>query len=317
MADRIRKINTETGDINSVVKTGDQLPSTASISGMDVALDGTIYAADNVNDVVYRISEDGANVIGMIGAATAEGDVPSSGLAGSDGNVARLKAPVGLCVDRSHNIYISDGGNHKIKRISPSGRSQTLAGTGASGNAINDNGLLAQFASPRGLDVDLAGIVYVADTGNNRIKKIWHSGKTVVLAGGASGFANGQGNAALFNSPQDVAVDRQGNVYVADNGNVRLRRIDESGNVVTLAGGTSGFVDDQGNDARFASLDAIAMEPGNNWLWVLDKNNGAIRRVFVDGRVRTFSVANPSTIGAVSSIAVDQAGFLYFLEQNL
>jgi sugar lactone lactonase YvrE len=317
MADRIRKINVETGTVHAVVKTGNELPATASITGMSVALDGTIYAVDNVNDVVYRISEDGTNVIGMLGAFNTPGDVVSSGLEGSDGNDARISAPVGVAVDKSNNIYLSDAGNHKIKRLSPSGRSQTFVGDGASGDSINDNGLLAELNTPRGVDVDLAGIVYVADSLNHKIRKMWPSGKTVTLAGSSTGFANGQGNAAQFATPLDVAVDRQGNVYVADNGNVRLRRIDESGNVVTLAGGTSGFVDDQGNDARFSSLDAIAMEPGNNWLWVLDRGNSAIRRVFVDGRVRTFSPANTTTIGSAASIAVDQVGFLYFLEQNV
>ena len=76
--DRIRKINVDTGTIHAVVKTGNELPATASLTGIHVAIDGTIYAVDNVNDVVYRISEDGTNVIGMVGALNAPGDVVSS-----------------------------------------------------------------------------------------------------------------------------------------------------------------------------------------------------------------------------------------------
>ena len=317
MADRIRKINSTTGEIHAVVKTGDQLPGSASIDGLAVAPNGTLYGVDGAFHVVYKIFEDGRVNGAVVGKLNTSGDVVSSGLQGSDGNVARLNAPQGVAVDISGNIFISDSANHKIKRLNSHGRSQTLAGTGASGNVVNDNGLLAQFASPRGITVDEAGIVYVADTGNHRIKKIWPSGRTIVLAGGGSGMADGQGNDALFNAPLDVAVDDQGNLYVADNGNLRIRRVDVDGNVTTVAGGSSGLTDGVGNDAQFKSLNNIVMDPSNNYMWVIDVNNSAVRKVWVDGRVNTFAEWKSGTIAGASAIAIDNSGFLYFLEKNV
>jgi sugar lactone lactonase YvrE len=316
MADRIRKINSTTGEIHAVVKTGDQLPATASIDGLAVAPNGTLYGVDGALHVVYKIFEDGRVNGAVVGQLSATGDVVSSGLSGSDGNDARLNTPQGVAVDNSGNILIADSTNHKIKRLNSHGRSQTLAGTGASGNVVDDNGLVAQFASPRGITVDEAGIVYVADTGNHRIKKVWPSGKTIVLAGAATGMAAGQGNAAQFASPLDVAVDDQGNIYVADNGNLRIRRIDVDGNVTTVAGGSSGLTDGVGNAAQFASLNNIVMDPSNNLMWVLDVSNSAVRKVWVDGRVKTFASWQSGTIGGASAITIDNSGFLYFLEKN-
>jgi sugar lactone lactonase YvrE len=317
MADRIRKINSQTGEIRAVVTTGDQLPAAASIVGLAVSPNGTVFAVDGDQHVVYKIFEDGrvnGTIVGSIGAS---GDVVSSGLDGSDGNDARLNTPLGVAVDASGNIFVADSVNHKIKRLNEHGRSQTLAGTGAAGNVVDDNGLVAQFSSPRGLDVDKAGIVYVADSGNDRIKKIWPSGKTIVLAGAGAGMADGQGNAAQFDTPLDVAVDNQGNVYVCDNDNLRIRRVDVDGNVTTLAGGSSGLTDDVGNAAQFASLNNIVMDPSNNLMWVLDASNSAIRKVWVDGRVKTFASWESGTINGATAIGIDKTGFLYFLEKNV
>ena len=216
MADRIRKINSQTSDIHAVITTdGSKLPTSASIYGLAVSVEGTLYSVDNDNSVVYKIFEDGRVNGTLVGKIGVPGDIVADGNAAVDGlpaNVAapvstlvpvsRIRRPGSIAVDASGNIYIADSDNNKIKRLSPNGRCQTLAGSGVAGDVVNDNGLLCQFDGPMGLCVDKAGIVYVADTGNHKIKKVYPSGKTVVLAGpgkgGSGGFANGNGNNALF-----------------------------------------------------------------------------------------------------------------------
>jgi DNA-binding beta-propeller fold protein YncE len=317
MADRIRKINVQTSEVHAVITTA-SLPAGAVIDGMAVSLDGTIYATDIVNDVVYKIYEDGRVLGALVGKIGLNNDVASSGMLGSDGNTARLDQPYGVCVDASGNIYVADSNNHKIKRISPSGRSQTLAGSGVDGDVCGSDGLSVQLSGPAGIAVDKAGVLYVCDSGNHKIKKIWPSGKTVSLAGGTGGgMANGQGSNALFSNPTGICVDFSENCYVLDRGNRRVRKIDSSGNVVTLAGGTAGFVDGSGNSAQFgASTWDIAMDPSGQFMFIIDQTNDAIRKLSISGTMTTFMHWEQTT-GTTSSLAFDKSGFLYILEKNV
>jgi DNA-binding beta-propeller fold protein YncE len=236
---------------------------------------------------------------------------------GSDGNAARLYKPWGVCVDSSDNIYIADNLNHKVKRLSPSGRCQTLAGTGVAGDVCGNDGLSVQFNGPEGIAVDKAGVLYVCDTGNEKIKKIWPSGKTLALAGGTGGgMANGLGSVALFNSPVAICVDASENCYVVDQGNYRVRKIDSAGNVVTLAGFATGFVDGVGNAARFGTCWDIVMDPSAQFMYLIDQTNDAIRKLSQSGTMTTF-MHWEQTVSAASSIAVDKSGFLYVLERNI
>ena len=335
MADRIRKINSQTGDVHAVITTdGSKLPATASIFGLAVSNNGTVYASDYFNHVVYKVFEDGRVSGAIVGKIATPGDVttpvtpPSmpqvvgeGQLAAGGRNISRLNRPLGICVDAGDNIYISDSVNNKVKRLSPSGRCQTLAGGGpaAGGDAVNDNGLLAKFDLPSGICVDKAGVVYVCDTVNNKIKKILPSGKVVVLAGagdGLAGMANGNGNAAKFNNPSGICVESNGTLYVADTGNYRIRKIDPSGNVTTLAGFSNGSADGVGNLARFGSCFDICVD-NSGTIFVLDWGNNTIRRVTTAGKVTTLMGYKDGTTGDASSIAVDKSGFLYFLEKNI
>jgi sugar lactone lactonase YvrE len=135
----------------------------------------------------------------------------------------------GLAVDGAGNVYLS--GRDKVQRITPDGTVTTLAGSGSPGSA-DGAGTSASFRGPNGLAVDSSGNVYVADRGNNRIRKITASGVVTTLAGSASpGSADGTGTAASFNSPAGVALDGSGNLYVADSGNNKIRKITLAGNL--------------------------------------------------------------------------------------
>lgn len=155
----------------------------------------------------------------------------------------------------------------------------TLAGDGTAGT-LDAKGIGARFNGPRGLALDGAGNVIVADTGNHMIRRITPDGVVTTVAGGATaGFLDGAGSSARFNGPSGVACDSNGNLYVADSGNNRIRMIDPAGNVTTLAGsGTAGATDGTGTGAMFDLPWGVAIDATGDIL-VSDFNNNAIRKI--------------------------------------
>jgi sugar lactone lactonase YvrE len=140
---------------------------------------------------------------------------------------ARFSSPQGVAIDGAGNVYVADSLNHTIRKISPAGMVTTLAGTAGQSDSIDGTGSAARFASPKGIAVDGIGNIYVADTFNDTIRKITPDGATLTLAGGPglNGPADGIGNVARFSSPQGIAVDGSGNIYVADEVNQTIRKI--------------------------------------------------------------------------------------------
>jgi prepilin-type N-terminal cleavage/methylation domain-containing protein len=205
-----------------------------------------------------------------------------SGTAGyldGTGTAAQFNQPYGLAFDSTGNLYVADLQNHRIRRITPSGVVTTFAGSGVNGN-VNGTGTAAQFNYPAGIAVDSAGNVYVADNGNRRIRKISPGGVVTTLAGsGAAGFADGTGVAALFNGPTGIAVDSAANVYVADRGNHRIRKITPGGVVTTIAGtGVLGFADGLGSTAQFYNPSDMGIDSTGN-IYVADQSNHRIRKI--------------------------------------
>jgi sugar lactone lactonase YvrE len=181
--------------------------------------------------------------------------------------------------DTNGDTYVADTGNHVIKKLTATGSLATIAGSGLPGFA-NGTGAAAQFRSPSGVAVDIAGNLYIADTGNHAIRYIAAStGGVSTLAGqpGAPGSDDGAASIAKFRSPEGVAVDASGDVFVADTGNSLIREI-HSGSVSTIAGGAPGFVDATGAAAKFNTPAALVLAEDNN-LYVADTGNRAIRRV--------------------------------------
>jgi len=148
------------------------------------------------------------------------------GFADGTGAVAQFDYPGGVAIDAAGNVYVADTQNNRIRKITPTGEVATLAGGGGSQSFADGTGAAARFNNPRSVAVDAAGYVYVADTQNHRIRKITPAGAVTTLAGsGMNGFADGTGTAAQLNGPYGVAVDSAGNIYVADMGNNRIRKI--------------------------------------------------------------------------------------------
>ena len=208
------------------------------------------------------------------------------------GSAARFYFPNGVAVDSAGNVYVADTNNYTIRKITPSGVVSTLAGLAGSPGSADGTGSAARFNDPYGVAVDSAGNVYVADTGNNTIRKITPSGVVSTLAGlaGSIGSADGTGSAARFFQPYGVAVDSAGNVYVADTNNNTIRKITPSGVVSTLAGlaGSFGSADGTGSAARFYYPEGVAVDSAGN-VYVADTGNDTIRKITPSGVVSTLA----------------------------
>ncbi|MGY6648172.1 Ig-like domain-containing protein [Wenyingzhuangia sp. IMCC45574] len=204
-------------------------------NGVAVDAAGNVYVADTGNHSIRKITP--------AGVVTTLAGTGSAGNANGNGTNASFNSPVALAIDATGNIYVADANSHNIRKIDTAGNVTTLAGTGSVGNA-NGKGIAASFNSPRGLAVDAFGNIYVADMSNHQIRKIDTAGNVTTLAGtGSIGSTNGTGTNTSFNNPRGVAIDAFGNIYVADQSNHKIRKIETISNY-ELAGDSSGNAGD-------------------------------------------------------------------------
>jgi sugar lactone lactonase YvrE len=246
------------------------------------------------------------------------------GTANGTGAAASFTSPSGVAVDFNGNLYVTQG-NSTIRKISSTGVVTTLAGTAGVTGSTDGVGTAALFNNPLGIAVDTNSNVYVADTGNKVIRKISGSGTVTTVAGtaGVNGSADGSGAAALFASPNGIAVDTSGNLYVSDYGNSNIRKITSAGVVTTIAGTASsiGSTDGTGAAARFKGPWGIAVDYSGN-IYVADFGNSAIRKITSSGVVTTIAGTSGVTgsadgTGAAASfmmpagVGVDASGNVY------
>lgn len=248
----------------------------------------------------------------------------TAGNANGTGTAAQFNAPAGIAVDVSGNLYVADEQNHQIRKITTGGVVTVLAGTGTSGYA-DGPAANAQFSYPTGVAIDGSGNLYVADRLNHRIRKITAAGQVSTLAGsGAPGTLDGTGTAAKFTSPQAIAIDLSGNLYVGqtDYDGMNIRKITPSGVVTTVAGSNqAGYINGAPLTAKFFGPTGIAVTSTGN-LYIADQNNHRIRFAdFGAGQVSSFAgngtngFADGDVVNAQfkfpTGIAIDGLGNLY------
>ena len=238
----------------------------------------------------------------------------------ADAARSRFGDPFGVAVDREGNVFVADAGaSNRIRKVTAEGAVTTLAG-GAEGYA-DGAGASASFSTPSGLAIDADGNLYVADTGNNRIRKITPDGTVSIIAGGgAAGFRDGRAHDAQFDAPLGVATDAQGNVYVADTYNDRVRVVSPAGEVRTLAGaGQPGYADGDAASARFDTPCGVAVMP-DGVVVVADTGNDRLRRVSPSGQVATVNLRSqdgtPVELSSPVGLAATHDNFLYVTEQD-
>jgi len=282
--------------------------------GLAVATNGNLYVADSDNSAVRKVTP---------------GGVVTTLATGFNG-------PYGVTVDSATNVYVAATYYHAIGKVTPAGAVTVLAGSAGNPGTNDGTGTAARFAYPCGVAVDSTGNVYVADTGNNTIRKVTSAGVVTTLAGLAvnAGSTDGTGSAAQFNFPFRLAVDTNGNVYVSDLNNDTIRKVTPVGAnwvVTTIAGlaGSAGTNDGSGSAARFNGPGGVTMDSAGN-LYVTDGYNNTIRKVTPVGTnwVVTTLAGSPGVSGYANgtnsaarfnlpvSLTVDSAGNLYVSDFN-
>jgi sugar lactone lactonase YvrE len=224
--------------------------------------------------------------------------MPEMGAGSRDGvgAVAQMSHPSGLSADGNGNLYVADTLNHTIRKVTPAGVVTTVAGlAGHPGNA-DGTGIAARFFEPQDLVADGAGNLYVVDSSNHTIRKITPAGVVTTFAGmsGKPGRNDGIGKTAQFNHPSSIAMDMDGNLYVADTDNQTIRKITPGAVVTTVAGspGSFGSLDGTGSAARFFNPQGVTVDGAGN-IYVSDTSNNTIRKITPAGVVTTVSITLP------------------------
>lgn len=282
----IRKINVTTKAVTKFSGSGNSNSNNGSaaaasynyVSGFTYSTYlGRFFAADTGNHLIRQVAT-GGSVSDWAGT--------DRGYVDGNGSSAKLNNPTQVVTDASGNLYVVDRLNQNIRKITPQKLVSTFAGSNdpigmnRDGN-VDGTGTLAKFDTPFGIAIDGSGNLYVTDQGNHRIRKITPAGVVTTLAGSTPGFADGTGSAAKFSSPNGIAVDAAGNVFVSDSGNKRIRKITPNGVVTTVAGtGTQQITNGSFSAASFYAPNALAIDTaGNLYVGDTDGTQRLIRKI--------------------------------------
>jgi sugar lactone lactonase YvrE len=310
------KISTVAGS-GTVGSSGDNGPATSAKlhypEGVAVDSSGNIYFADTDNQVIREVDTSGTitRVAGIVGSSGYNADsIPAT--------TAKLNYPDGVTVDVSGNLYIADSYNHCIRMVS-GGTITTVAGTHGSPGYFGDGGSAtsAQLYYPEGVAVDSSGNIYIADTDNQVIRKVDHTSHNIstVAGNGTAGYI-GDGAAATsaeLRYPNGVAVDASGNIYIADGGNIVVRKVDAtSQTIMTVAGnGSSGDTGDSGpaSAAEINYPNGVAVDSAGNLY--LSTGNNVVRKVDASGNISTVAGNTYMGGGFAGDGNVSTAAMLY------
>jgi sugar lactone lactonase YvrE len=275
------------------------------VDGIAADNKGNVYIAMRDNNIISRIDLKG-NMTTYVGTG-------SSGFSGDGGKAteARLNVPAGLAFDKRGNLYIADRSNNRIRKVDTRGIITTIAGTGTAGFS-GDGGpaTQAQLNLPSGIALDGKGNIFISDRSNNRIRVIDSSGKIRTYAGsGKDGFKGDNGPAlkASIDRPFGIALDRKGNLYIADRRNNRVRKVNKQGIITTVAGdGGFFFMGDNGPAYRasVAAPTGVAVDDQGT-LYIADRGNNRVRAVDSQGMISTIVGTGQQSYNGDSEVARD------------
>ncbi len=314
---------------------GTALPPTP-LAAASASIGSPLSVAADASGNVYFTSLNCVFKIDTSGTLTRIAGLSQAGFTGDGGPATSahldfvLGTPAGIAVDSAGNLYIADPNNSRIRMISANGTITTVAGNGQFGFS-GDGGpaTSAQLYSPTGVAVDASGNLYIADTNNQRIRKVSTNGTITTVAGtGQSGSAGdgGPATSALFRSPQGVAIDAAGNLYIADANNARVRKV-SSGIITTVAGGGNGADGGPATSAQLGKPQGVAVDAAGN-LYIADSSDDRIRKVSMAGIISTVAgneqigfsgdggPASSAVVNRPQGVALDAAGNLYIADSN-
>lgn len=308
---RIRKVTGTTistiAGTGTVSYTGDGGAATSatfnSPYGVRVDSLGNVYVADQFNQVVRKIT---GTTISTFAGNNIYGFMGDGGPAAS----AELNQPLGLAIDSSNNLYISDSQNNRVRKVTASGTISTIAGDGFNPAVDGGPALSSGLNDPIGVAVDAAGNVYIADSHNHRIRKVDTNGIITTVAGnGNKGYSGDFGMAvtAELNYPEDVAVDSSGDLFIVDYGNSRIREVTPNGLIQTIAGnGLFGYTGDGfiATNAKLNFPTGITIDNSTGKIYIADSGNYVIRLLTPYApTVNSGGVVSAGQFGAFPSVA--------------
>ncbi len=233
------------------------------VAGICVDAQGNLYVSDHYNHKIRKITPAGV-------VSTLAGSI--RGYADGTGTAAQFWNPSGIAVDPQGNVFVADAGNHRIRRITPAGVVSTYAGKdpyGYEDGAAHS----ARFFGPEDVTLDANGNVYVGDANNYKVRKITPGGVVSTLAGSTYGYQDGTGSGAIFYTPRSIQCDAQGNVFVSDYFNQKIRKVTPGGVVTTVAGSTYGWVEGSASTAKFEGPRGMVITAQGEIFVVEDRNN--------------------------------------------
>jgi sugar lactone lactonase YvrE len=283
-------------------------------SPIDVAVlpNGVIYVADAFNSSIRKIEN------GFVKTFAGNGN---ANIINANGNAARFKIPSRITADAEGNLYTLDAADPRIRKISPLADVSTFAGEMTFGFKDGEAGI-AQFGQSFGIAADIEGNLFVADSQNDRIRKISASGVVSTIAGnGVPGYISGNGNTSQFRFVTGVIIDKEGNLFVSDI--TRIRKITPARLVSTFAGGNiKGFIDGKRSIAQFSQIEDMIMDKEGN-IYVTDENR--IRKITPHGSVSTLAGSSAgyndgdgdgAKFDGPQGLGMDKAGNIYVADFN-
>ena len=313
---RVRKIDSS-GIITTIAGngtigfSGDGGPATlAKLSNYSYGITrdtaGKLYIADAFNSRIRKI-----DLSGVIATVAGNGAFGYNGDFWAVATSASLNQPLGVVADASGNIFIADTNNNRIRKVAANGSISTVAGTGTAG--FSGDGGAAVSASlnlPIAVALDSAGNLLITDRGNHRIRKVNGMGIISTIAGnGITGYSGdgGAASSASLNYPGGIALDGQGNIYIADTTNHRVRKIDGTGVITTIAGnGSSGYSGDAGpaTEASLYSPEAVFVDTDGNLL-IADTSNNRIRKVVSSGVTGAIKINDGAAYTVTAAVSLN------------